>query len=144
MIRFIGTLLVLGLTFYAGYYVGQRSLSDVTKTLGGFSRELMDKTLGFERMLRLRQAVLDAKGSVVQAKGDVIDRNYGSATKALADAGDALEKAIGIEHKGEIADKLKALRSAVQALQQDLKAGKIVERTRLDAVERQMGELLGS
>ncbi len=144
MFRLIGTLVVLGLTFYVGYYVGQRSLSDVTKTLGGFSRELMDKTLGFERMLRLRQAALDAKGLVVQAKGDVIDRNYGSAAKALAEAGNALEKGLGIERTGETAAKLKALLSTVHTLQQELKAGNAVERGKLEAVEKRLDELLGS
>lgn len=143
MIRFVGTLLVLGLTFYAGYYVGQRSLSDVTNTLGGFSRELVDKTLGFERTLRLRQAVLDAKGLVVQAKGEVIDRNYGSGAKALAGAGDAIEKALSIERTGDMTAQLKPLLSTLRALQHELQTGKAVERDRLNAVEKQLNDVLG-
>jgi hypothetical protein len=143
MIRFIGTVLVLGLTFYAGYYVGQRSFGDVTRTLGGFSKELMDKTLGFERMLRLRQFVLDAKGLAVQARGDVIDRNYGSAAKSLGAAGEGIEKALGIEHSGEIAAKLKAARTSLLALQQELQSGKPISRDRLDAVEKQLNDVLG-
>ena len=143
MIRFFGSILVLGLTFYAGYYVGQRSLSDVTKTLGGFSREVMEKTMGFERTLRLRQAVLDAKGLVVQARGDAIDRNYGSAAKAVSGAGDAVEKAIGLERSGELAGKLKSLLATLRAMQRDLESGKAVGRDRMEAAEKQLNEVLG-
>lgn len=143
MFKFIGTVIVLGLTFYGGYYVGKRSFGEMTQTIGGLSRDLMDKTLGFERTLRLRQSVLDAKGLVIQAKGHVVDRDFGTGAKDLAEAGEALEKALGIERSTETAAKLKPLLSAIRVLQHDLESGKPADRGQLRTIEKQLDGVLG-
>lgn len=143
MFKFIGTVIVLGLTFYGGYYAGKRSFGEMTQTIGGFSRDLMDKTLGFERTLRLRQSLLDAKGHVIQAKGHVIDRDFGTGAKDLAKAGEALENSLGIERSTETAAKLKPLLSAIRVLQHDMESGKPGDRGQLRKIEKQLDGVLG-
>ena len=54
-------------------------------------RQHLDTTMGIERDLRRRQALIDTKSRVVQAKSDLFEKNFGEAATQLGEAADALE-----------------------------------------------------
>src|SRR5690349_14277560 len=112
MAKFIVILLLIMCSFGAGFYIGQKpvgtlqaTVSDMSKrlaiseeTIEGFqqsvkklSKDALDATIRIEQDLRRRQALLEAKSKLVQAKADILDRNFSDAAKELADAVSALE-----------------------------------------------------
>ena len=84
MLRFLGLVVLIGTTFVLGYYIGQRPISELRKTVRDLSRDVLDTTLGIERNLRQRSGLVDAKSRLIQAKSELLDRNFGSAAKELA------------------------------------------------------------
>ncbi|MCS6318030.1 MAG: hypothetical protein H8K05_09720 [Nitrospira sp.] len=91
MLRFIGLLMLLALSFGFGYLWGKQPANNLEQTVRNFSRNVVDTTLGIERDLHRRQSLVDAKSSVVQAKADLYNKNTADATKELALALESLE-----------------------------------------------------
>lgn len=142
MFKLVGMLVLLGAVFAAGYYVGKRPIPELQKTVSDLSRSLVDKTLGMQRDFRFRQALLDAKAQVVQAKSELLDRNYGNAAKELADALEEVQKAVEAEGTGGKAATVKALALKARELHLELTLGKAVPRARLDEIQQELDALL--
>ena len=141
MLKFLGLLVLLGLAFVAGYYAGQRPLSDLRKTVTDLSRNVLDTTAGVERNLRARQGLVDAKAQMVQAKSDLFDRNYGSAARALGEVAVNLERARDAGTKNGRAPDMNGLIMKIRNTRQELAAGKMVARTRLDDIQKEVDAL---
>lgn len=142
MFKLIGMLALLGAVFAAGYYVGKRPIPELQKTVADLSRSLVDKTLGMQRDFRFRQALLDAKAQVVQAKSELLDRNYGTAAKELADAVEEVQKAVEAEGDGSKAARIKSLAAKAREAHLELTLGKAIPRARLDEVQQELDALL--
>ncbi|MGH7233393.1 MAG: hypothetical protein ACREJU_18835 [Nitrospiraceae bacterium] len=141
MLKFLGLLVLLALAFTAGYFTGQRPLGDLRKTVADLSRNVLDTTAGMERTLRARQGLVDAKSQMVQAKSDLFDRNYGSAARALGEVVINLERARDAGTKnGHISD-MNVLITKIRDTRQELAAGKMVARTRLDDIQKEVDAL---
>ena len=74
MVKFLAVLLLLAGAFGAGYYLGQRpvgtlqrTVAELQQSLKDVSRNVLDTTLGIERDLRKRQGLVDAKSRLVQS-----------------------------------------------------------------------------
>jgi hypothetical protein len=106
------------------------------------SRNVVDTTMGIERDLRRRQALLDTKSRVVQAKAELVDKNYGEAAKQLAEGVEALESAV----KGaKPSDQTQAIRGFVGTLQEirlELTMGKPVPIRRLTELQQNLDKEL--
>lgn len=100
MLKLLGWLVLLAAVFACGYYVGQRPIGELRKTVTDLSRNIMDTTLGLERTMRLRQGLVDGKAQLIEAKSELLDRNFGNAAKSLAEAVEQLEKASSAERDG--------------------------------------------
>ena len=145
MIKFVGMLVVLGTAFGLGYFVGQRPISELNSTIdtlksqmANLSRNVVDTTLGIPGNLRSRQGLLDAKSRLIQAKSDLLDRNYGNAAKELAEAADLLDKAGQSErHSGRTAI-FKALAGKTREAKLELSMGKTLSRARLDEIQKEV------
>ncbi len=142
MLRFLGILALLGMTFGLGFYAGQRPVSELKQTVTDLSRSVLDSALGVERKLRLRQRVVEVKGRVIDAKSELLDRNFGMAAKALAEAIEELGKAASTDQERERESALKALSGKLEAVRKDLAMGKEVARARLDEILRELDALL--
>ena len=145
MIKFIGMLVVLGIAFGLGYFVGHRPINELNDTIdnlksqmANLSRNVVDTTLGIPGNLRSRQGLLDAKSRLIQAKSDLLDRNYGNAAKELAEAADSLDKAGQSErHSGRTAI-FKALAGKTREAKLELSTGKTLSRARLDEIQKEV------
>jgi hypothetical protein len=141
MLKFLGLLMLFTLAFALGYYTGQRPLSDLRKTVTDLSRDVLDTTAGMERNLRARQGLVDAKAQVIQAKSDLFDRNYGSAARALGEVIVNLERARDAGTKSGHTPDINTLIIKIRDTRQDLSAGKMVARTRLDDIQKEVDAL---
>ena len=150
MLRFIGMMILLVLVFGLGYYAGQRPIGDLKHTIvdlsrkvGSLSKSAVDTTLGLERDLRWHQGLVDAKEKIVQAKSELLDRNFGSAANELAAAEEYLDKANRAEENGGRAAKLKPLLEKIRTARAGLAAGKALARAKLDEIQQELDALIG-
>lgn len=144
MLKSLGFLVLLGTAFGLGYYVGQRPVSELRQTIADLSRSVLDTTLGLERNLRMHQGLVDAKSRVIQAKSDLLDRNFGNAARELSEAVEHLEKAAGAEREGRRASQIRPLVSKTREAQEELSKGKTVPRAVLDGIQKELDGLLAS
>jgi hypothetical protein len=120
----------------------EQTIGDLQLSLKDMSRNVVDTTMGIERDLRRRQALLDTKSRVVQAKAELVDKNYGEAAKQLAEGVEALESAV----KGaKPSDQTQAIRGFVGTLQEirlELTMGKPVPIRRLTELQQNLDKEL--
>ncbi len=150
MIKFVGILVVLGAAFGLGYFVGQLPMSEKNSTIDNLksqmtnlSRNVVDTTMGIPASLRSRQGLLDAKSKLIQAKSDLLDRNYGNASKELAEAADLLDQAGQAERDSGKTATLKAMAGKAREAKLELSMGKTVPRARLDEIQKELDGYLG-
>ncbi|MDH5626082.1 MAG: hypothetical protein OEY21_08245, partial [Nitrospira sp.] len=159
MRKFIVILLLLAIAFAAGYYAGQRpvgtlqetvsnlsqrlaiseeTIGDVRQSLKKLSENALEATLGIERDLRLRKALVAAKSRLVQAKAYVLDRNYSDASNELGEAASALEEtAKGIKPDASTQTILEVAGSLREA-RREVAMGKFVPLKKLDDMQRRV------
>ena len=125
MLKFLGFLMVLGLAFGLGVYVGQKGPENVLHKARQLGADLVAKTNSVERNLAIRTGIVNAKERLVQAKSELLDKNYGKAVSGLEEASQAIIKA-----KDDADDDLRGIlekalgkMSAVKADAQALKPG---------------------
>jgi hypothetical protein len=142
MLRFIGLLMLLALSFGFGYLWGKQPANNLEQTVRDFSRNVVDTTLGIERDLHRRQSLVDAKSNVVQAKADIYNKNTADAAKELADALNSLEL---VTRGGKQVDpnaSVKELAGKIRELRLELSLGKKVSATKLDDIQNELDLLL--
>ena len=149
MWKFVGVVALALASFGLGYYFGQRPVGTLEQTVGDLrqslkqmSRDVLDTTMGIERDLRRRQALLDTKARVVQAKSDLFDKNYGEAAKQLAEGVGALESALKGAKKDEATQALKTVAEKLQEIRLELSMGKTIPMKKLDELQREIDRQL--
>lgn len=143
MWKAIGALVLAIASFALGYYFGQRPVGTLQDTIGDLqhslkdmSRNVVDTTMGIERDLRRRQALLDTKSRVVQAKAELVDKNYGEAAKQLAEGVDALESAMKGTKPSDQTQAMRGLVGQLQEMRLELTMGKPVPIRRLTELQQ--------
>jgi hypothetical protein len=149
MWKFVGIVALALASFGLGYYFGQRPVGTLEQTVGDLrqslkqmSRDVLDTTMGIERDLRRRQALLDTKARVVQAKSDLFDKNYGEAAKQLAEGVGALESALKGAKKDEPTQALKTVAEKLQEIRLELSMGKTIPIKKLDELQQEIDRQL--
>ena len=149
MWKFIGVLVMAVASFAVGYYFGQRPVGTLEQTVGDLqnslkdmSRNVVDTTMGIERDLRRRQALLDTKSRVVQAKSELFDKNFGEAAKQLAEGVDALETAMKGAKPNEQTQAVRGLIGTLQELRLELTMGKQVPIRKLTELQQDIDRQL--
>lgn len=142
MLRFLGLLMLLGLSFGFGYLSGKQPVNNLEQTVRDFSKSVMDTTLGIERDLHRRQNLVDAKSSIVQAKAELFNKNTNDAAKELAEAVSSLEL---VTRGGKQVDpnaQVKELAGKIREVRLELSLGKKVSATKLDEIQKELDVLL--
>ena len=145
MRKFIGAVMLALASFALGYYFGQRPVGTLQQTIGDLqhslkdmSRNVVDTTMGIERDLRRRQALLDTKSRVVQAKSELFDKNFGEAAKQLAEGVDALESAMKGTKPNEQTQVLRGFVGTLQEMRLELTMGKPVPIRKLTELQQDL------
>jgi hypothetical protein len=149
MWKFLGAFVLVVGAFGLGYYFGQRPEGTLQQTIGDFqhsvkdvSRNVVDTTMGIERDLRRRQALLDTKSRVVQAKAELVDKNYGEAAKQLAEGVGALEGTLKGAKPNDETQAVRGLVGALQEIRLELTMGKPVPIRKLTEVQQSLDKEL--
>ena len=106
------------------------------------SRNIYDTTMGIERDLRRRQALIDTKSRVVQAKSELFDKNFGEAAKQLGEAAETLDTATKGARQGESTLAVRALTGTLREVKLELSMGKTVSIRKLDEIQREVDRQL--
>jgi hypothetical protein len=149
MAKFLVVVLLLVGAFGAGYYLGQRpvgtlqrTVAELQQSLKDVSRNVLDTTLGIERDLRRRQGLVDAKSRLVQAKAHLTDRNFGDAAKELAEAVEAVETITKGAKPDHSTNALKDMAGSLREVKLEIATGKPASLKRLDELQQRMDQLL--
>ena len=141
MLKFLGFLMVVGLAFGLGVYVGRQGPENVLHKAKQLGAEFVAKTTTVERNLTFRMSLVNAKERLVQAKSDLLDKNYGKASTGLDEAVQALAKAkdsAGDDLRGNLEKTLEKV-SAVKTDAQALKPGL---QTKVDELVKELDQIL--
>jgi len=149
MRKFIAGLVIAVASFALGYYFGQRPGGTLEQTVGDLQSSLkdmwrsgVDTTMGIERDLRRRQALLDTKSRVIQAKSELFDKNFGEAAKQLAEGVDGLESAMKGAKPNEQTQAARQLIGTLQEVRLELTMGKQVPIRRLTELQQEIDRQL--
>lgn len=147
--KFFGLLLLMAGAFGLGFYFGQRpvgtlqrTVSDMQQSVKDLSKNAMDAAIGIEHDLRRRQALVEAKSRLVQAKADIFERNFGDAAKELGEGIDALEGATKGAKTDELTKAVLELAGSMKEAKLELAMGKAVPLKRLDEIQLGIDRLL--
>jgi len=149
MWKFLGVLVLVAASFGLGFYFGQRpvgtlqrTVSDLQESMKGLSKTAVDTTMGIERDLRRRQALVEAKSRLVQAKADIFERNFGDAAKELAEGVEALESATKGGQSDEATNAVREVAGLLKDTRLELAMGKTVPMKKLDEIQLKIDRLL--
>lgn len=149
MWKLIAALVLAALSFSLGFYFGQRpvgtlqqTVSDLQHSITEMSRNIYDTTMGIERDLRRRQALIDTKSRVVQAKSELFDKNFGEAAKQLGEAAETLDAATKGAKQDESTLAVRALTGTLRETKLELSMGKTVSIRKLDDIQRDVDRQL--
>lgn len=144
MFRLLGLLVLLTAAFGLGYYAGQHGGGDLRAAAVQLSRDAFDTALGMglERNLHWRTELIEAKARVVDAKSELMERNYGSASRDLAKALAAVRAAGRAERDDRRRDAADALAAKLSDTRIRMSAGKVVPRSELDQIQNELDALL--
>lgn len=141
MLKFLGFLMVVGLAFGVGVYVGQKGPENILHKAKQLGAEVVAKTSSVERSLALRTGIVNAKERLVQAKSELLDKNYGRAATGLDEAAQALNTAkdsAGDDLRGSLEktlEKVAVMKTDAQALKPNLQ-------TKVDELVKELDQML--
>lgn len=125
MLKFLGLLTLVGIAFVCGLYVGRQGPEVVLKKAQQIGDVVVARTSSLERDVTVRLNLVNAKERLIQAKSDLLDKNYGKAEEGLREAQDNLARAkaaAGDDLKGKL-EGLVAKVAEVAAEAQAMKPG---------------------
>jgi hypothetical protein len=125
MLKFLGLLTLVGIAFACGLYVGRQGPEVVLKKAQQIGDVVVARTSSLERDVTVRLNLVNAKERLIQAKSDLLDKNYGKAEEGLREAQDNLARAkaaAGDDLKGKL-EGLVAKVAEVAAEAQTMKPG---------------------
>lgn len=129
MLKFLGFLFILIITFGTGYYLGSNQLSEITDSLLHMKKELTSRTSTLEtelNKLRLRMTLVDVRNHLEKSKEEFIQKNFGIAKREIGEAKKKAGKALKFAGKTmkekllHVKKKLDQLQSQVGKSQQNV------------------------
>ena len=137
MLRFIGLVMLLALSFGFGYLRGKQPTNNLEQTVRDFSRNV-DGTLENERDIRQLQHLIEAQSRVVQAKAEIYNRNAADAAKELAEAVNSLEMVMRGEKQAEPQASIKNLVGRIRELRLDVSLGRKVLVAKFEEIQKEL------
>jgi len=117
-------------------------VSELQESIKNLSKTALDTTMGIERDLRRRQALVEAKSRLVQAKAEIFERNFGAAAKELAAGVEALEGATKGGTADEATNAARRVAGSLKDARVELAMGKTVPMKKLDEIQLEIDRLL--
>lgn len=141
MLKFLGFLMVVGLAFGLGVYVGQKGPENVLHKARQLGADVVAKTNSVERSLAVRTGIVNAKERLVQAKSELLDKNYGRAAAGLDEASQAITKAKDAAGD-DLRENLEKTLGKVAAVKTDAQALKPGLQAKVDELVKELDQML--
>lgn len=137
MLKFLAMLVLVGVAFVCGLYVGRQGPEVVLKKAQQIGDVVVSRTSSLERDVTVRFHLVNAKERLIQAKSDLLDKNYGKAEEGLREVQSDLSRAkaaAGEDLKG----KLEGLAGRVSEVMAEAQAMKPGVPAKLEKVVREL------
>ena len=141
MLRFLGFITVVGIAFACGIYVGLQGPEAVLTKVRQLGAEVVAKTASAEHDLTVRMSLVSAKERLVQAKSDLLDKNYGKAETGLGEAAQNLSQAKAAAGQ-DLQKRLEGLLAKVSEVTTEVKAVKPGVQVKLEDAAKELDALL--
>lgn len=142
MKKFLAMILIFGLGFWAGYYVGQRPLEEVKRQLQELSQKVVKQTIGLgNEELLAQNNVLRALTGFVNGKAKILDGKSDEALAEIEKTLDYLKEAVKMKG-AESSDALIETMSNIEDLRRTLADGQAVSQEALEDVQVKLEALL--
>ena len=130
---------VLSGVFWAGYYLGQHPMSEVTQTIQSLSDRVAERTLRLDQVHEFSQReFFAAKARLLEGKAEYMDGQYEKATRELDKALFHLKKASGKDTESF----LKSLIGQVQGMKHSLASGDQISPKTIEEVQKKLDKML--
>ncbi len=141
MLKLLGFITAMGLAFACGIYAGRQGVESFLTKARHIGGEMVAKTSSFERDITVRMNLVNAKERLVQAKSDLLDKNYGKAASGLEEATTSLSQAKAAADE-DLQKKLEGLLGKVSEITTEVKAVKPGVRPKLEGTVKELDALL--
>lgn len=141
MLKFLGFITAMGLAFWVGIYVGRQGPDDVLAKARQIGAQVIAKTTSLEQDLTIRMSLVNAKERLVQAKSDLLDKNYGKAEAELEEAAQNLSRAKAAADE-DLRKRLEGLLAKLSTVGREVRALKPGIQARLDDAVKDLDALL--
>ena len=141
MLKFLGFLVIVGVTFAVGFQMGRDGPDAIVKKARELGTEVMTRATALERTTSLRTSLVNAKDHLVQAKSDLLDKNYGKVVEGLQETKTALDQAKTSAGE-DLRQRLNALTKKVSDLETEARALKPGVMTKLNEAVKEVDTLL--
>ncbi len=133
----------LALAFYAGYWLGDHRLDDVTAHVKALQEDLEAKTAAIDRemvSLKRRETLAQAREALARAREALANKNFGDAEEEIRMAAERIG-ALARDAASQTKAGLTAVRDALEELRQKVKSSQAGAQEQLRRLGRRIDEL---
>lgn len=130
--------------FGVGYYIGAKKVTVVEEKLSKMKSSMEVKILGLEKELskaRVKVKLVEVKDKLLQARTDVMEKNFGNANKQIDAAKEAVEKVFA-SSDDDTKKSLKPINDALIEIRADIDKLNIKVTTKIDDLKKEIGRIV--
>ncbi|MEK6657595.1 MAG: hypothetical protein AABY58_09155 [Nitrospirota bacterium] len=136
--------IILLLFFGSGYYIGSKKVGLVEERLSKMKSSMDVKIIGLEKELskaRVKVKLVEVKDKLLQARTDVIEKNFGNAGKQIDAAKEAVEK-VAASSDDDTKKTLKPINDALIEVKADIDKLNLKVTAKIDDLKKEIDRII--
>lgn len=136
--------IILLLIFGSGYYIGSKKVGLVEERLSKMKSSMEVKILGLEKELskaRVKVKLVEVKDKLLQARTDVMEKNFGNAGKQIDAAKEAVEK-VAASSDDDTKKTLKPINDALIEIKADIDKLNLKVTLKIDDLKKEIDRIV--
>ena len=136
--------IILLLIFGSGYYIGSKKVGLVEERLSKMKSSMDVKIIGLEKELskaRVKVKLVEVKDKLLQARTDVIEKNFGNAGKQIDAAKEAVEK-VAASSDDDTKKTLKPINDALIEIKADIDKLNLKVTSKIDDLKKEIDRIV--